>query len=79
MTCSMISVSVVITRKKLFNNSLGLKHFELLCCLHSKRDIKNQHMNLNNGDNQKLHAAMHAEHQHRTKLTHDSQNALRHE
>ncbi len=67
------------TRKKGFNNSLGLKHFELIRYLHSKRDIKNQHMNLNNGDNQKFNAAMHAGYQHRTKLTHDSQHALRHE
>ncbi len=36
------------------------KHFELLCHLKTKRDIKNQCMNLNNGDNQKLHAALHA-------------------
>ncbi len=42
-------------------------------------DIKNQCMNLNNGDNQKLHAAMNAGYQYSTKLTHDSQHALRHE
>ncbi len=78
MIYSMISVSVT-TRKKVFHNSLSLKHFELLCYLHSKRDIKNQQMNLNIGDKQKLHAAMHAGYQHRTKLTHDSQHALRHE
>ncbi len=34
------------------------KHFELLCALKTKRDIMNRCMNLNNGDNQKLHAAM---------------------
>ncbi len=67
------------TRTKVCINSLGLKHFELLCYLLSKRDIKNQHMNLNNGDNQKLLAAMHAGYKHRTKLTHDSQHASRHE
>ncbi len=71
----MISVSVVTTRKNGFNYSLDLKLFDLSCYFHSKRDIKNQCLNLYYGDNLKLHAAMHAGYQHRTKLTHDSQHA----
>ncbi len=49
----MLSVSVVTTRKKDLITVYVVKKLNI-CYLHSKRDIKNQHMNFKNGDNQKL-------------------------